>query len=138
MAKPTKHIGIVNDIIIERVYNIFNLVDEYIYIGSTTKTLTKRWGDHMYSLNKDENMKLFKHMQDIEISNFRMDLLEWKVVDNLKELRMLDQNLIEGNNPALLLNSKNASGRNNKAFSYQNIEELDDKIVDITLGYLNE
>ena len=66
----------------------------------------------MYSLNKDENLKLIKHMQNIGISNFKMDLLEWKVVDNLKELRMLDQKHIERYNPELLLNSKNASGRN--------------------------
>lgn len=106
--KPCNMI-IENEVIIGRIYKIYNIIDEKIYVGSTVKTLVKRLGDHIYSKNIGTNMDLYHHINKLGLHNFRMILLEYKVVDNLQELRQLEQKWINRENPENLLNNKRAS-----------------------------
>lgn len=50
--KQLKNVGQVFDVIIVRAYIIYNTIDDLLYVGSTTLPLTKRFGDHIYALNK--------------------------------------------------------------------------------------
>jgi hypothetical protein len=88
--KKVRAINIENDVIIGRVYKLYDVIDNKIYIGSTTLTLIKRLGDHMYSYNIGTDMELYHHMRLIDLKNFKMKLLEWKHVDNVQELRQLE------------------------------------------------
>jgi len=89
-----------------RIYKLYNTVDEKVYFGSTNKTLVKRLGDHMYAYNIGECFELYKHMKEIGKQNFRMKLLEYKIVDNVSELRTLEQKWLNRENPSNLLNFK--------------------------------
>jgi group I intron endonuclease len=101
-------INIENEVIIGRIYKISNKINNMVYIGSTVKPLCKRLGDHIYDLNRGNNMRLYDEMRKIGLKNFKMILLEWKLVDNMEELYMLEQKWIDRENPANLLNSKKA------------------------------
>jgi group I intron endonuclease len=109
MAKRTTGIiPIEGEVIFARIYKLYNVIDEMVYVGSTNKTLVKRLGDHMYAYNIGENSELYKHMKEIGKNNFRMKLLEHKIVDNVQEMRTLEQKWLNRENPANLLNSKRA------------------------------
>ena len=105
-ARKANSMIILNEVIIGRVYKIFNIIDEKVYIGSTVKPLVKRLGDHIYSYNINTNMDLYHHFRLFGINNFRIELLEWKHVDKLSELYQLEQKWIDRENPKNLLNNK--------------------------------
>jgi len=130
-TRKASSMAIENEVIIGRIYKIYNIIDENIYIGGTTKPLVKRLGDHMYDYNAGTNMELYKHFSKIGLNQFRMKLLECKQVDNLKELRELEQKWIDRENPNNLLNSKRASKK-------QIIKELINKVFEIKLDNINE
>lgn len=102
-------INIENDVIFGRVYKLYNSFDNYVYIGSTTLPLTKRLGDHMYSYNQNINTELYNHMRRIGLNKWKINLLEGRVVENISELRSIEQKWIEKENPKYLLNFKNAT-----------------------------
>jgi len=52
MPNKVRLVNIEGDVIVGRVYKMYNKIDNMIYIGSTTLPLTKRLGDNMYSYNK--------------------------------------------------------------------------------------
>jgi hypothetical protein len=109
MAKRfTGIIPIEGEVMFGRIYKLYNVIDEMIYIGSTNKTLVKRLGDHMYAYNIGERFELYKHMKEIGKHHFRMKLLEHKIVDNVAELRTLEQKWLDRENPKNLLNFKRA------------------------------
>src|SRR5258706_16001991 len=122
-------IQVENDIIYGRIYKMYNVVTEKVYIGSTNKTLVKRVGDHVYDYNKGTKMELYKHMREIGIKNFKVRLLESKLVDNTHELRILEQQWINRENPINLLNNKKAVK--------EEIEELINKLHEIKLSINN-
>jgi group I intron endonuclease len=105
-------INIENEVIIGRIYKISNKINEMVYIGSTLKPLCKRLGDHIYEYNRGNNMRLYDEMRKIGFKNFKMILVEWKLVDNMDELHMLEQKWIDRDNPANLLNFKKAYKNN--------------------------
>ena len=109
VRKQQKHAGQVFDVLIGRVYIISNTVDDFIYVGSTTLPLTKRFGDHIYALNKGIRSNLYDHMRINGIQNYKIILQEYKAVDNLKELTELEQKHIDKYNPEKLLNMKRAN-----------------------------
>jgi hypothetical protein len=83
-------------------------MNNYVYIGSTTLPLTKRLGDHIYTLNIGTKSGLYNHIRQIGIDKWVMKLLEHSVVGNIGELRILEQKWIDKENPSYLLNFKNA------------------------------
>ena len=119
-----------NEVIIGRIYKIYNIIDEKIYIGGTTKPLVKRLGDHMYEYNIGANIELYKHFRQVGLEHFKMKLLECKQVDNLKELHKLEQKWIDRENSTNLLNSKRAVKKQ--------INEITNKVFEIKLNNINE
>ena len=93
----------VTDVIFGRVYVIKNKIDNMIYIGSTTKTLARRFADHMWSFNNLPEGRLYKHMKLIGPNQFYIQIVNHKVVENETELRMLEQLEIDKYNPNILI-----------------------------------
>ena len=85
-------------------------------------------------------MKLYSHFKKIGIENFRMKLLEAKVVENVKELRALEQKWINKENPKSLLNSADSSRKYQEISKVIKpiIEELIHKVFEIKLDNINE
>lgn len=117
--KQPKHEGKIRDVLVGRVYKIFNSEDNFIYIGSTTVTLTKRWGSHMTELNKHEKYykseditfknnipisNLYKHMMKLGRDKFIIELIDIKIVDSTNELKEMEQSHINIYNQNILLN----------------------------------
>jgi len=113
MPNKVRLVTIEGDVIVGRVYKMYNNIDNMIYIGSTTLPLTKRLGDHMYSYNKNIKSNLYDHMRITGLPNWTIKLLEAKFVDNIVELYTLEQKWIDRENPKYLLNFKNAISKDN-------------------------
>ena len=107
--KQRKHSGQVYDVLIGRVYIISNIIDDKIYIGSTTETLIKRFGNHITALNKGVKSDLYDHMRINGQDKYKIVLQEYKEVENKKELDALEQKYINKYNPEILLNMKRAN-----------------------------
>jgi group I intron endonuclease len=108
MVIKSRKVKIVDDVIVGRIYLLFNSVDQYIYVGSTTLPLTKRLGDHMYSYNQNIDTPIYNHMRKIGLEKWTVKLLDIKFVNSKSELFSLEQTWINRFNPAHLLNFKNA------------------------------
>lgn len=123
-------IAIEDEVMFGRAYKLYNSIDDYIYIGSTTYTLSKRLSDHIYNFNQNFNTELYNHMRKIGLDKWTIKLLEGRVVDNVSELRTMEQKWIEKQNPKYLLNFKNAS---NKYGHYASLKRDKSSVYDIKL-----
>jgi len=133
-----------NDVIVGRVYKLFNSYDDFIYIGSTVVNLATRMSKHIYKLNHNEKTPLYEHMRLINVENWTIHLLEAKFVKNITELRKLEQNWIDKENPKNLLNFNNAimkdlSLRDMKSLKTE-IENIESELnnLDINNNKLND
>lgn len=102
-------INIEGEVIFGEVYKLYNSKDNYVYISSTILPLTKRLGDHRYSYNQNINTELCNHLRRIGLDKRTIKLLESRVVENISELRSMEQKWIEEENPKYLLNFENAT-----------------------------
>ena len=72
-----------------KIYCIRNWVDDDLYVGSTTQSLSKRMQTHrgnMYS-EKCWNYRLYQKMRDIGKEHFYIELIEKYECDDIEELR---------------------------------------------------
>lgn len=134
-TKKVRRLNIKNDVIFARIYKISNKIDNKVYIGSTYESLIKRLGNHMYSYTKGENMELYKHFSLLGLENFEMELLEYKVVKSVDEMRMLEQKWLDKEDYENLLNSKRAIKHDKYIEPY--ITNLVEKLSDIKIDKLN-
>ena len=70
-----------------KIYKILNNIDDEIYVGSTIKTLSQRMASHRSLANFNPYNKLYKHMIDIGIDKFYIELVENYPCNNNDELR---------------------------------------------------
>ena len=71
-----------------KIYCIRNHINDDIYIGSTTTTLSNRMSKHRYDCkNQCGTIKLYQMMNEIGIDNFYIELLEEYPCNNLEQLR---------------------------------------------------
>ncbi len=68
-----------------KIYKIVNSVNDKIYIGSTTRTLAQRMGDHRYAA-KTERSKLYKAMRFHGIEQFSVKLVKYYSCDTEQQL----------------------------------------------------
>ena len=68
-----------------KIYKIVNSVNDKIYIGSTTRTLAQRMGDHRYAA-KTERSKLYKAMRFHGIEQFSVKLVKDYSCDTEQQL----------------------------------------------------
>ena len=131
---------ILEDIIIGRIYMIYNTKTPMIYIGSTTLALSTRWAQHMCSIKR--NTKLYDHMCEIGTDYFRIKLLEWKQVKHETELRQLEQQHLDMYNKDILLNNADAyvdkEKQLKKKYDRKRKNELADKMFELDLNKVND
>ena len=119
-------VNIEDDVIVGRAYKMYNSIDNYVYIDTTTLPLTKRLGDHMYEFNQGIKSQLYDHMRKIDLQYWTIKLLEARFVDNISELSQMEKKWINKENPQYILNIENA----NKTDKYNHkIYMIADKII---------
>jgi group I intron endonuclease len=70
-----------------KIYVIRNHVNEKVYVGSTTQSLSKRWGGHKANSKKRPNYLIYKAFEDLGIDNFYIQLIENYPCENKEQLR---------------------------------------------------
>ena len=71
-----------------KIYGIRNNVDEDIYVGSTTQTLSKRMAKHRIDMiGNKKDRKLYSKMNELGVENFYIELIENCPSENLEQLR---------------------------------------------------
>lgn len=81
--------AVVNRYLTGKIYKIFNTIDDKIYVGSSTQsTLAKRMSQHrnVYKRDRCKNIKLYIHMKEIGIDNFKIELIELYPCNSKDEL----------------------------------------------------
>lgn len=60
------------------IYKITNSINDKVYIGKTTKTIEKRWRDHIYQSKRERqyNSALYNAMSKYGVDMFRIDPIE--------------------------------------------------------------
>jgi Uri superfamily endonuclease len=77
------------------IYAIKNDVDDEVYIGSTTKTLDQRFGQHVYDSNHKISTSLHKHMKLIGVSHFKIEVIRRVAFKHISELISLETEYIK-------------------------------------------
>jgi len=83
-----------------KIYKIVNTENDKVYIGSTTRTLAQRMGDHRYAA-KTERSKLYKAMRFHGIEQFSVKLVKDYSCDAeqqllAKEFQIVNKYLLKG------------------------------------------
>jgi len=76
------------------VYKIVNTQNDYVYVGSTKQTLSKRMATHRSTCKKNNNNKLYKMMRLIGVEHFKIVLLEIVEFEDIYELRKKEDDYI--------------------------------------------
>ena len=70
-----------------KIYCIRNIIDDDIYVGSTTQLLCKRMAEHRNKMKATPQYKLYMKMVDVGLDKFYIELIENYPCDNREELR---------------------------------------------------
>jgi group I intron endonuclease len=60
-----------------RIYKISNTVDNHIYVGSTTQSLSSRFCGHRVSARKSPKRRIYAHLNNIGWRNAKIVLIEF-------------------------------------------------------------
>ena len=69
-----------------KIYKILNTIDNEIYVGSTCEVLSLRMARHRASLKRNANSLVYKHMKQLGVENFYIELIEDCPCDRNEEL----------------------------------------------------
>ena len=70
-----------------KIYYIWNIIDEEIYVGSTCQTLNQRMTKHRYDAkHRPDKMVITTKMNELGVGNFYIDLIEAYPCDDIKQL----------------------------------------------------
>jgi len=116
-----------------KIYKITNNVNDYIYIGSTIKSLNQRFSEHksnykLYLNEKNRNVSSYKLFDKYDIENCRIELIENFPCDNRTELEQQESVYIN-KNKAFCVNN-NIPGRTQKQYIIDNKEKLKQYKID--------
>jgi len=70
-----------------KIYKILNNIDGEIYVGSTINTLSRRMAHHRCGMKHRPHYKLYKHMYELNVENFYIELIENFPCNDVYELR---------------------------------------------------
>jgi len=77
-----------------KIYKITNCIDDEVYVGSTTQSLTRRFNDHISSINYKPRRTLYIHMKKLGKDKFCISLIENYPCTNRTELLCREGQLI--------------------------------------------
>lgn len=80
------------------VYKIINDIDDKIYIGSTSTELWHRMSQHRADARKGEKSPLYRHMREIGIEHFKIELVCNTDKEHLREVEESIINNVSGCN----------------------------------------
>ena len=105
-----------------KIYCIRNNIDDDIYVGSTTQSLSRRMSKHKRDINckKREANKLYTKMRELGIEAFYIELVEEVKCDNVEQLRKREGELIRQMGK---LNTR-IECRTNKEYQKDNYDKL--------------
>ena len=104
-----------------KIYKILNSIDDEVYVGSTTASLSKRMGKHRSDFHNNESKqtyKIYKHMHKVGVDNFYIELIETCPCTSREELAAKEGQWIR----QIGTLNKIISGRSNKEYWQDNIE----------------
>jgi group I intron endonuclease len=72
-----------------KIYVIRNHINDKVYVGSTTQSLSKRWGEHKksYKMMKERSRKIYQAIMEYGIDRFYIELVENYPCENIEQLR---------------------------------------------------
>ena len=108
-----------------KIYVICNCIDDEIYVGSTRRTLHKRFIEHKKDCKSGKsNMKIYHHMKTLGVHNFYIELHEEYPCNNRRELTRREGQIIR-----LLKSSLNVfiAGRTRQEWKTKNKDILKKK-----------
>ena len=76
-----------------KIYKIVNTVNDKVYIGSTTRTLAQRMGDHR-KCAKGDRSRFYKAMRWHGVANFRIELIRNVSCSNVIELEKKEYSIV--------------------------------------------
>ena len=107
-----------------KIYKIYNIIDDDIYIGSTCcPLLSQRLAKHKSCINEPKrcNSKLYSKMKEIGKEHFFIELIfEYKDCENIDQLRKKEGEYIRELKPVL---NKVTNGRTHEEWKKENPEE---------------
>ena len=106
-----------------KIYKILNNIDDEIYVGSTIKTLSQRMASHRCLANFNPYNKLYKHMIDIGIDKFYIELVENYPCTDVYELRSREGYYIR----EIGTLNKNVAGRTKQGWKHEVKEGIKEK-----------
>ena len=77
-----------------KLYKILNSIDDEIYVGSTVNTLSLRMAHHRANAKRHSQCKLHKHMNELDVNNFYIELIENFPCNDVYELRAREGHFI--------------------------------------------
>ena len=104
-----------------KVYCIRNIIDDDIYVGSTTQPLSKRMSKHRIDMKgyKKDRM-LYTKMNELGADKFYIELIEECPCDTLEQLRKREGHFIREMGTLNYL----IAGRTKKDWTIENIEHV--------------
>jgi len=81
-----------------KIYCIRNNINDKIYIGSTTQSLSSRMGGHRRDSLRKVNYKIYQAFNELGIENFYIELIENYDCKTKEELRAREQHFIRLHN----------------------------------------
>jgi len=101
-----------------KIYKITNCIDNEVYIGSTSSTLTKRWYEHKKQCKHGIPFKIYQYMTNIGIDKFSISLVENYPCTNKTELLRREGEFIKEQGTL----NDNIAGRSHKEWYQDNKE----------------
>ena len=101
-----------------KVYKVLNSIDDEIYVGSTCEALGQRMSKHRYNMKKQPHYNLYKHMNELDVENFYIELIEHYPCNDVYELRAREGHFIREHGTL----NKVISGRSEKQYYEDNKE----------------
>ena len=116
-----------------KIYKIYNIITDDIYIGSTTLKLCERMRNHRASQNAKLHMNypIYKAFREYGVENFFIELIEKCPCNDKDELRRKEGEYIRALKPSLNIRIE---GRGDKEYYNDNR----DRIVEKTKNTLNK
>ena len=109
-----------------KIYRIWNLLNDKIYVGSTVQPLYKRMIGHRSDAGKDicKNVKLYEEMRTLGPEHFRIELIELYSCNTKDELTRREGEVIRELKPVL---NMQIAGRTTKEWCVEHKEHLEEK-----------
>ena len=99
-----------------KIYKVVNTIDSKIYIGSTTRALSARMGQHRSAANENQLFaKIYIHMRELGIIHFKILLIKSFPCNSKSELETEEFNLIQQCDAHNLLNESTVYKKHSEA-----------------------